>query len=308
MNYFGTTSLRLGLLAALTGRIDDAEGHFAEARRLDERLGARAWVARTLHAWARELHEASPPRAAARVGDLIGDALAITAAAGMHDLERRLLTLREDHRMRRADERVASAGDVPAPQRWTFRRSGAVWLLGTGCEHVPVPHTKGLRDIACLLARPDTDVHVLDLLGATDGPVANPHAWDHSSIRRTVTFAAGEPADAAARAAYRHRRAELRDELADAERCDDAARRLTIRRELEAIEEVLAAAYGYTRRRDAGDPIERARKTVAWRIRYALDRIARLLPPMGAHLADAIRTGSHCTYRSRPSVRWDVME
>jgi hypothetical protein len=43
----GAVARSLGLLAALTGRRDDAERHFADAVALHGRIGARTWLART---------------------------------------------------------------------------------------------------------------------------------------------------------------------------------------------------------------------------------------------------------------------
>jgi hypothetical protein len=43
----GAVARSLGLLAALTGRGDDAERHFADAIALHRCIGARTWLART---------------------------------------------------------------------------------------------------------------------------------------------------------------------------------------------------------------------------------------------------------------------
>ena len=44
-----------------------------------------------------------------------------------------------------------------------LRRRGQVWELQYGGRTATVPHSKGMLDLAVLLARPRTDVHVLDL-------------------------------------------------------------------------------------------------------------------------------------------------
>ena len=51
----GSTSRPLGMLATLLGRFEDAERHFEEALRMDERMGARPWLAHTQEAYARVL-------------------------------------------------------------------------------------------------------------------------------------------------------------------------------------------------------------------------------------------------------------
>jgi DNA-binding SARP family transcriptional activator len=51
----GSTSRPLGMLATLLGRFEDAERHFEEALRMNERMGARPWLAHTQEGYARLL-------------------------------------------------------------------------------------------------------------------------------------------------------------------------------------------------------------------------------------------------------------
>jgi tetratricopeptide (TPR) repeat protein len=51
----GSTSRPLGMLAALRGSFEDAERHFEEALRMDERMGARPWLAHAREEYARLL-------------------------------------------------------------------------------------------------------------------------------------------------------------------------------------------------------------------------------------------------------------
>ena len=67
----------------------------------------------------------------------------------------------------------------------------------------------------------------------------------------------------------------------------------------------LASAYGLGKRpRRAGDPVEKARSTVTWRIRHAIRRIGELHPAVGTHLKHAVRTGRYCVYQPDDEVRW----
>jgi hypothetical protein len=67
----------------------------------------------------------------------------------------------------------------------------------------------------------------------------------------------------------------------------------------------LSAAYGLGGRpRAAGDPVERARQAVKWRVRHAIDRIARVHPPLGRHLRNSIKTGAYCAYLPENPVAW----
>src|SRR5207244_455241 len=98
--------------------------------------------------------------------------------------------------------------------------------------------------------------------------------------------------DRRAREDYRQRLADLHRELDDAERCNDEGRVARARAELDFIAGELASAFGLGgRSRQAGSPIERARKAVASRIRFSLTHIARVHPALARHLRQHIRTG-----------------
>jgi len=60
-----------GMLAACLGRWDDAEGHFTDALAMNERLGARPYVARTRRGWASMLLDRDAPGDRARAAELI---------------------------------------------------------------------------------------------------------------------------------------------------------------------------------------------------------------------------------------------
>jgi hypothetical protein len=314
-NYVGSSSYYLGLLAATLRRWSEAERQFATARRIDQQLGARPWVARTLHAWARMLVQRSNPADHARARDLLRETLDIARSLGMLDLERqalaeqdRLESLARDRGA--APEADTAGGAMPAGRagaHYLFRREGDFWTVGPEPAVVRVRHTKGMDDLAYLLANPDHDVHALDLIATAGAAVPEAAPYAEGTITRSAAGAGPSPsADARARAAYRGRRAELRDELADAERCNDAVRVLRARAEIEAIERELVAAYRARQTRSRGDPVERARKTVAWRIRHALTLVDRVHPTIGRHLRDAVKTGICCRYMSRDGVTWSL--
>jgi len=69
----------------------------------------------------------------------------------------------------------------------------------------------------------------------------------------------------------------------------------------------LAAAYGLGGRpRRAGDPAERARQTVAARIKEALARIDAVHPDLGRHLRRSVRTGRVCVYEPDSPIEWSL--
>jgi DNA-binding SARP family transcriptional activator len=61
--FMGSMSRYLGLLAGVLGRPDDAARHFEEAMEMNERMGARPWLAYTQHDYARLLADRDPERA-----------------------------------------------------------------------------------------------------------------------------------------------------------------------------------------------------------------------------------------------------
>lgn len=54
----------------------------------------------------------------------------------------------------------------------SFVRTGPLWQLSFRGRAATVPDSKGMRDLAVLLARPGEEVHVLDLVEAAGGPPA----------------------------------------------------------------------------------------------------------------------------------------
>jgi hypothetical protein len=159
-------------------------------------------------------------------------------------------------------------------------REGDVWAFTWNGKETRVKDSKGLRDLAALLAEPGKEVAALDLYGL-DAPV------EHDT---------GEVLDAAARDAYKRRLAELESEpsLSEAEAL-----------EREMLLDQLAGAYGLGGRvRRTGSSSEKARSAVTARIRDALKRVAALDPELGRHLTHSVRTGTFCSYGPETPVAW----
>jgi hypothetical protein len=112
-----------------------------------------------------------------------------------------------------------------------------------------------------------------------------------------------------ARASYRRRLVDLRDELAEAAAYGDLGRTDRLRAEMEFLTEELASAMGIGGSpRRVGGPSERARSAVTQNIRSALKRLVQALPVLDAPLARRIRTGAFCVYEPDPSrpVPWEL--
>jgi hypothetical protein len=81
------------MAASTCGRFDEAEGHFLVALELDERLGARPWLADTQAAFARMLLTRNEPGDAEHARELIERALATYDELGMEPYAARASTL-----------------------------------------------------------------------------------------------------------------------------------------------------------------------------------------------------------------------
>jgi hypothetical protein len=201
--------------------------------------------------------------------------------------------------------RVLTARDHPATKDSdqdsgnVFRRDGDVWTVAFKGRTVPLRDTKGLRDLAVLLAAPGREVAATELVAGIHGGAATAIA----------ALGADPVLDDQARAAYRARLADLDDELAEADAHHDIGRSARLAAERDALIDELARATGLGgRRRRLGDAAERARTTVTARIRDAIGRIARAHPELGQHLRASILTGTRCAYRPAETVRWSVSQ
>ena len=175
------------------------------------------------------------------------------------------------------------------PGRGTFRPAGAVWVVAFGGTRTHVPDSKGLHDIAVLLARPGQPVPASDLAGM-------------------IAPSRGEPAlDRRALATYRARLRDLDDDIADAESSHDPERATRARLERDALVAELARSVGRGGRpRRLGDDTEKARKTVTARIHRALRLLDTHHPALAAHLRQAVHTGTTCRYEPAHPVDWEL--
>jgi predicted ATPase len=186
--------------------------------------------------------------------------------------------------------RAAAAARVPAPVQPVVPArpaapelcavcEGETWWIRYAGGGLRLRDTKGVRLLARLLEEPGREFHVLDLVGAAGGESGLPLL------------------DPAARAAYRRRAEDLRDELEEAERLSDAGRRERASSELEQLRSELARAVGLGgRERSAGGASERARVNVQRRLRDAIERIREQDGALARHLNWALRTGTFCSY------------
>jgi hypothetical protein len=167
---------------------------------------------------------------------------------------------------------------------------GATWAVGYAGKTGRLRDSKGLRDLAVLLSRPQQEVHCLELVGGSD-----------------VGSEAGPALDQQARRAYESRIRDLQEDIDEARDLGDPVRAERAEAELDALVQQLAGAFGLSgRSRATGSAAERARSAVSWRIRAALRHTAEAHPELARHLQNAVRTGTWCSYRPETAVSWDI--
>jgi predicted ATPase len=308
----GNSLRQLARLAARAGRDEeaatlfaDAISHFAatedhsqswdalrSAALLLASRGNRELAARVLASSHRDPRaRAIPPLEAPELGALRDDLDAELAAAVPARLAELVPVVIAELREAGDGVRLKPDPEEPEPAGNAFHRDGELRQLSFDGETVHMPDLKGLHDLARLLAAPGEEIHALDLGSGADGGAPQGHA--------------GEVLDDKARAAYKVRIDELREERELAEAANDAVRAERAREELEAITEALGSAYGLGgRARKAGDHAERARSAVTWRIRSAISRIEAVHPALGRHLKNSVRTGTFCAYTPEQPVDW----
>jgi hypothetical protein len=187
----------------------------------------------------------------------------------------------------------------------TFRREGDYWTIAFEGRVSRIRDMKGLHHIARLLREPGRHLSPAELLADLEPPPGDLSRSSGGADLVTSSLGdAGPVLDAKAKAVYRRRLDDLREERADAERCHDAGRAARARTEEEFLARELAAAVGLGGRdRKTGSAAERARLTVTKRIKDALARLATSHPALARHLTTTIKTGHLCAYTVDPTAR-----
>src|SRR5207244_1293838 len=147
------------------------------------------------------------------------------------------------------DAAPTAGAQEPADGEAVFRNEGDVWTVIYAGTSVRLRHSKGLGDIAILLANRGRDIHVADLIAASAGAPPDPRSTPAADlVAQGLRVSRGASGDAVldhrARADYRERLAGLHRELEDAERCNDEGRVARARAEFDFIAGELASAFG----------------------------------------------------------------
>ena len=281
--YWGAVDQRLGGLAFLLGRPDEAIGFYESALRDYAAFGAVCHSVRAQAELAQVLEDRDPARAAA---------LAAEVAAAVERLG------------------IAAPGRIPVPggpaagmdadADASLTREGDVWRVAFAGSVVRIADSRGMQHLATLLAHPGRELHVLEVVGSGAG-------GGEAEGLALATEDGVAVLDAEAKRAIRDRMAELEETADEAERFGDFERASRAREELDRMVEHLAAAVGMGGRdRKLGSLAERERVNVTRAVRRSVERIAKDHPALGEHLAGAVRTGTRCAYRPSDGTRWSV--
>lgn len=273
--FMGSNAHWAGILARALGRTDDAQRWLEQALTVHQRLGAAVWEAETSLELAK-LDTSSP----VTIGNHAARAAQLATALGLEGVTARLATAHGAPPTAAPDIRDAE-----------LCRDGEMWRVRHRTSSAHLRDLKGLADLAMLLSRPGTDVHVLELAGAGS------HDRDSGTLL-----------DATARGAYRRRLTEIDEDLAAAHADDDTGRTQHLDTQRAALIAELSHAAGLTgRSRTLGtSTTERARKAVTARLRDAIHRIEGVLPELGAHLDRSVVTGTTCRYTPAEHLTWTL--
>jgi adenylate cyclase len=242
------------------------------------------------------------PRAYACVTDLVDvDAVGPLQLDGFHDLVQAYSVTRFKDSTPSTEE-SAKVDQRLAPN--TFLCEGDFWSLTYEGAVVRLKDSKGLRDIARLLATPGREVAAVDLVGGMHRDRGRAAAAI-AVLGLGVEADAGVALDAEARAEYRLRLADLEGEISEAEANNDPERASRALEEREFLLAELGAAVGLSGRpRRLLDPAERARKAVTERVHEAVTHIDTVHRALGRHLRRSVRTGSFCMYDPAEPTAW----
>lgn len=308
----GPVARFLGLLAATEHDWEAAAAHFQAAREANQRLPSPPLAAMLAVDEARMLVARGRQGDGARAAALLSEAEAIAEPLGL------VLAQQRAQEVRQATELPAAPALEPvslgATEAASLRREGDIWTLALGGRLLRLRDAKGLRHLALLLANPGVEFHSLDLVAAGEGRsealaptragTAAPELAPDAGPRD-----AGAVLDPQAKAAYRSRLEDLREELGEAETFNDPERAARAREEIEFLGRELAGALGLGGRdRRAASDAERARVNVTRAVRGVIRRVEEEDPALGRELETTVRTGIFCCYRPDPRrpVAWDV--
>ncbi len=312
----GSASRQLGLLARAMSRWEDAEAHFEVALQFNTAIGAQSAIVRTQYDYAVALLQRGLADGRQRATRLLREALARCGRLGMDELATEINHALHSNVAATTETTMASPTRSTGAREAVFQKEGEFWTIAYGDQVIRLRDTKGLRYLAQLLVEAGKEIHVSALLAGDGGAfgrssarwkdacLSAPYAWVDA---RQGLSDAGPVLDATAKAEYRRRLSDLRDELQEAERFNDLGRAAKARAEIDIVAQQLKAAVGLGGSdRRAVSYAERARLTVTQCIKASLKKIHASHPALGQHLGTTIKTGYFCAYMPDPAqpIHW----
>jgi len=308
--YLGPVSHYLGILAALSGQVDDAELRFKAALEAEQRFRALPWMARTSYRYAAMLAGSNRSGGNDKARELVRQAKATAEELKLDDLIQKSNELTRQLTHEEAQAGVVESGSTPlASATILLRKDGDFWTVGYGATVSRIKDVKGMSFLARLLQQPHQAIHVLDLSrdeptlsqsteeDADETPAGITHELAVEGLRFSGLGDAGEMLDAQAKASYKHRLDELRLALEEATELGHTERVVEIKDEIESLAQELKRAVGLRGRdRRAASASERARINVTRAIRAAIERIAATNAQLGSLLSTSVKTGTFCSY------------
>ena len=196
-----------------------------------------------------------------------------------------------------------------------FLRHEDYWIIRYHGHAALLKSMRGLCCLALLLRNPGREFYVSELVASLmHAPIpalevtANGRLRDVSHQLVVSGFVdAGPVLDAQAKAQYKRRLNDLRQDLNEAEQFNDLDRAVKAQDEMHAIAQYLASAVGLGGRdRKTSSEAERARSAVTKRIKKAIQKIGDAIPSLGRHLTARIKTGYFFSYNPHPDrpVAW----
>jgi hypothetical protein len=271
----GPTSRGLAYLVAILGRWDEAERLFQRALGSVEAVGRRSLAARLRFEFGDLMVRLG--REPSRARELVGRAREDADSLGLAELVALI-----DRRHPQGDTGLAVSRQQAPRAAFTMTLEGEYYALSGTRGTLRFKASRGMNYLARLVEHPNTELHVLDLVGSS----AYPDRGD-----------GGPLVDGAALHAYRARLRALRDELETAEALGNVERAERARDEMESLAAELArTTQKGGRARRGPSVVDRARSAVQRRIKDALDRVAEQDEELGAWLRRSVTTGIYCKF------------
>lgn len=182
-------------------------------------------------------------------------------------------------------KRVESTPQLSYENR--IRQETDFWEFTYDDDTIRLAAVKGFSDIKVLIDNPGIPVHCSELMGV-------------------AVLSNGETViDEKAKEEYRKKITELQNDLAEADDHQDYKRAEVLQEEYEQLIEHLSDSLGLQGKiRQIGNPVEKARSAVTWRIRNAISKIEQDHSSLGKHLSNSIKTGTFCSYEPEKPIEW----